>query len=353
MSAHTLRHTIWGMTVEPSDTPVAVLNLFVDTSTWLDLAKRRDGQRLIRPLQTFVEDEHVQLLVPRVVIDEFERNRENVQKMMTTSLTERFKAIRQELAAYADMDYRNEELRLFDKWAHQVTLSGALTTRNFDDIRALLETGKRIEPSTDEHERVVSRALAKKAPFHRQRNSVADALLIEMYSTALTGAGPGDTYAFVTSNSLDFSATQGDQRQPHEDFADTFAAEHSTYWLGVDGLEQCLREEFGDYLDELIAEMWIPDDPRGLEEILAAEKEMFDKVWYERSMRHDRELLAEGKMDELKEHERVARKGRERVEATYCGDDLGPYDAFEVGMLNGKLSALRWVLGDEWDFLDT
>ncbi len=41
-----------------------------------------------------------------------------------------------------------------------------------------------------------------------------------------------------------------------------------------------------------------------------------------------------------------------RVEAEYC-ETLGPYSAFEWGMLNGKLSALRWVLGAEWDFLDT
>jgi len=28
-------------------------------------------------------------------------------------------------------------------------------------------------------------------------------------------------------------------------------------------------------------------------------------------------------------------------------------ERFEWGMINGKLSALRWVMGDEWDMLDT
>jgi hypothetical protein len=43
--------------------------------------------------------------------------------------------------------------------------------------------------------------------------------------------------------------------------------------------------------------------------------------------------------------------GRRRVAETYPAEELGPYTDFEWGMLNGKLSALRWVLGDEWDFL--
>jgi hypothetical protein len=52
--------------------------------------------------------------------------------------------------------------------------------------------------------------------------------------------------------------------------------------------------------------VYFPDDPRGLDEILAAEKELFDKIWYERSMRHDRDLLADGKDEKLEAHRRIA-----------------------------------------------
>jgi hypothetical protein len=48
----------------------------------------------------------------------------------------------------------------------------------------------------------------------------------------------------------------------------------------------------------------------------------------------------------------TAREAGARVSKSYEGN-LGPWDDFEWGMINGKLSALRWVLGDEWDFLDT
>jgi hypothetical protein len=293
--------------------------------------------------------------VPQIIIDEFERNRPRVEASMTSDVTQRFKLIRRDLVAYgAEGD--SHALEMLDQLAHQVPLIGAMTGRNFNEIREiLLHASTRLTPTTEDHERVVQRALLNTAPFHRNRNSVADALLIEMYSNALATAGEGDRYGFVTSNSEDFSAIGGDNRQPHNDLADLFAAENSTFYLGVEGLEQALMGEFGDSLQYIIGEeAWTPtEEPRRLDEILTAEREQFDRIWYDRSMRHEEELLDAGDDKGVTELRRVAGPGRARVVATYGLNDIGPYDKFEWGMLNGKLSALRWILGSDWDFLDT
>ena len=45
----------------------------------------------------------------------------------------------------------------------------------------------------------------------------------------------------------------------------------------------------------------------------------------------------------------AAKKTEEEVGA----ENLGPWSDFEWGMLNGKFGVLRWMLGSEWDFLDT
>ena len=96
------------------------------------------------------------------------------------------------------------------------------------------------------------------------------------------------------------------------------------------------------------------DEPRRFGDILAAEQEMFDRVWYHRSLQHEFGLEAAGDLKGLQDLQVVAGPGQSRVEAAYPEPGrLGPYSDFDLGMLNGKLSALRWVLGSEWDFLDT
>lgn len=79
-------------------------------------------------------------------------------------------------------------------------------------------------------------------------------------------------------------------------------------------------------------------------EIGEAEQEMFSRVWLHRHyMRH-----YEGSLND--EGSVKAYQAAVETEEKY-GKYQGHSD-FELGMLNGKLSALRWVLGEEWDFLD-
>jgi hypothetical protein len=271
---------------------------------------------------------------------------------MTSEVAQRFKLIRRDLVEYGS-EQQSGALEMLDQLAHQVPLIGAMTTRNFAEIREQLDRGTRIELTADDHARVVARGLAKAAPFHRNRNGMADALLSELYSTSIASAGEDDRYAFVTTNFDDFSAVGGDNRKPHADLAPLFAGEQSSYRLGVEGLEQALAEEFGDEWAEIIEDTYFEEEPRRLDEILAAEQELFDRIWYDRSMVHEQKAIDAGDDTDLEHLRKVAGPGRARVEQTYGIENLGPYDKFEWGMLNGKLSALRWVLGEEWDFLDT
>ncbi|MBB2987604.1 hypothetical protein [Terracoccus luteus] len=184
---------------------------------------------------------------------------------------------------------------------------------------------------------------------------MADALLIELYAAALETANlTEDPHAFVTSNSDDFSLPHGDQRCPHSDLSNLFVPQGSSYGLGVDGLNTILLDHFKDRIERLFEETYFEEDPRKLEEIMAAEQEHFDRIWYHRSLQHQYRLEAAGDVEELERLRNIAAPGRARVEATYTVEgQLGPYTDFELGMLHGKLSTLRWLLGSDWDFLDT
>lgn len=93
-------------------------------------------------------------------------------------------------------------------------------------------------------------------------------------------------------------------------------------------------------------------ETRSDDEVSIAMEELLDKIWYNRhlNLRYRIENYGEYVNPEIWEG---ALNSACRVEEKYGIENLGPWDDFEWGMLNGKLSALRWFFGDEWDMLDT
>lgn len=111
---------------------------------------------------------------------------------------------------------------------------------------------------------------------------------------------------------------------------------------------------------------WIPSDEedypepypmilrRNDNDIHKAREEFWDKVWWNRHQNWLYRLSTgeEALKPEMKTIFATARKAAKKIERKYGKKNLG-WDDFEWGMVNGKLSALNWVMGDEWDFLDT
>jgi hypothetical protein len=199
------------------------------------------------------------------------------------------------------------------------------------------------------------RGLAKQAPFHLNKNGTADALIIEMYAAAARDrVDTDDVHCFVTSNYIGFSVPNGDRREPHPDLVDMFEQIGLGVLLRSRSTRQRPRSASpGRFTEEADEAEFVQEEPRTLAEILEAEREFFDKVWYVRRLVFD-ERIELGKEDHLPaELDRRAKEAMRAIEERYGADNVRPWDDWGWGFVNGKLSALRWVLGSDWDFLDT
>jgi hypothetical protein len=344
-----------------------ISRLLIDTDIWLNLAK----DYRLAPVLTVIEDlargKVLELIVPQIVLDEFARNRDRVIEESKRSLASHFRLVREAVSQFGDDVNKAETLKQLNEIDHKIAMSGEVSRTTLARIEKLMTAGLVIPISDTAKIKAAERALAKTAPFHLSKNSIGDAVIIETYAELISGnSDPGCTFYFITNNTRDFSQHNGDVRFPHHDLEELFQS-NSRYATSI---VEVLKEIGGDeLLDEYEWEHNYQGQPRRLSEILEAEHLLFRQVWYNRhwNLRHRVEtekikIITKKEFDKLKGyHPEVivdkiwesALAAAKRTEEEVGLDNLGLWDDFEWGMLNGKLSALRWILGDDWDMLDT
>jgi hypothetical protein len=198
-----------------------MFRLLIDTSVWLDLAKDYREQPVISALEDLVAASEIEL----IVVDEFNRNKARVVDDARRSLQSHFRLVREAVNRFGTDDNRAETLRALNEVDHKIVTGNEAVIDSVDRIEKLLTGTPPIAASPTVKQRVTDRAVAGLAPYHRSKNSVGDAILIETYADVVGRRSAKSTrFGFVTHNSRDFSEPNGDRRKPHSDIAGLFGA---------------------------------------------------------------------------------------------------------------------------------
>lgn len=340
--------------------------LLIDTCVWLDLAKTTKGEEVLMLIEEFINSGEISLIIPSLIIEEFQRNKERIIQDACKSVSSHFKKVKELIEEHSNTETEGKKnildhLNDIDKKIPTLGENAVKTVKQIESLFAIAE----ILPITDEIKlKATDRAINKKAPFHLSKNSIGDAIIIESYDDyKIKNQSQDFNLFFITHNINDFSVRNGNQKQPHEDIANIFNSKKSQYFIN-------LPEALNTINPELITELQYVNDWdfnfRNFSEIMRFENELVSKIWYNR-YKYREHLIETGKIKIIKDDEYELKNNQstiidhiwegalssaKKVEELYGIENLS-FDTFEWGMINGKLSALRWVIGDEWDNLDT
>ncbi len=330
----------------------------LDTCVLLDISTNRKDLPIVSALEELTKSETVKLLVTDLVIAEFNRNKADVADKTRKRLSQEFKIVKKIVSEFGG-EQKEQAVDVLTEVNMKLPLLSEANYATIARVEKLIKVSIQIKVTDKVKIAAANRAINKRAPFHVSKNSMVDAVIIEQFSEfVIDNQSENDTFFFVTHNHHDFS--NKDHRKPHEDFDEIFQESNVSYFNNTQSVINVVDTEI---LEDIEFEENYMDETRGLQEILSSMDELVDKIWYNRHCNRSYQIengdiciVPKGTKKYTHDviHEDIwegALKSAKKVEKKY--EDTGPWSDFEWGMINGKLSALRWVLGEDWDELYT
>jgi hypothetical protein len=218
----------------------------------------------------------VSLLTPMLVVEEFRRNKERIVEESGRSIGSTLRRAKEMLAKLGNEKEKAEAIRQLNEIDQQSVNYRDAASEGVKRIEELFSASTQVRTTSDIKLAAAERAIKNKAPFHRQRNSMNDALLIEIYVDQQRGRG--GHYVFVTHNIKDFSHMGEDEQKPHPDVAKFFSSKSHYFTKLGDALNKFRPDEFSDVM---IEQTWF-EPPRRYVEISENIEKLREQVWYNR-----------------------------------------------------------------------
>lgn len=79
-----------------------MFKILIDTCVWLDIAKDYQQQATLAALEELIQQGDIELILPRIVIDEFNRNKERVIEQSSRSMSSTLKRVKEVVDKFGD-----------------------------------------------------------------------------------------------------------------------------------------------------------------------------------------------------------------------------------------------------------
>ena len=125
-----------------------MFKMLVDTCVWLDVAKDPRQVPVVGVIEEMVKHKLIELIVPRMVLDEFQRNRGRVAKEISKSLSTHIRLVKDAVAKIGgDKRRMRVVLSHLDDVNHKIPIVGGAAVATLDRIDKLLAASVSVDAS--------------------------------------------------------------------------------------------------------------------------------------------------------------------------------------------------------------
>lgn len=174
--------------------------IFLDTCVLLDISTKKNDLPLVSALEELVASEVVTLVIPDLIIIEYERNKEEVANRTVKRLSQEFKQVKAIVNEFAG-EKKSETLEVLNDINTRLPLLTDACYNTIHRVEKLIDSATKVSISERSKIAAIQRGLEKKAPFHISKNSVADAVIIEQFlEFTLSKTSEADSCFFITQS---------------------------------------------------------------------------------------------------------------------------------------------------------